>query len=79
MGYELTFKVELTGVEGTYLQGMVCEVEVNELCDDQSEPEGYDVSMTSMLDTNQGSEAKEVLGYDDELSAFLKVIHKCLK
>jgi len=37
MGYELTFKVELTGVEGTYLEGLKCEVEIEELCDDSTD------------------------------------------
>jgi len=34
MGYELSFKVELTGCKGTYLEGLKCEVEVEEMCDD---------------------------------------------
>jgi len=51
MGYELTFKAVLTGVEKTYLQGMECELELEEICDDGSGPEGYDISMTTMLDT----------------------------
>ena len=51
MGYELTFKAVLTGVENTYLEGMECELEIEEFCDDGSDPEGWDISMTTMLDT----------------------------
>lgn len=55
MGYELTFKAELEGVEDTYLQGSKCELEITELCDDADEPEGYDISMVTLLDTSQGT------------------------
>ena len=37
MGYELTFKAEFTGLEGTYLDGLKCEVEIEELCDDSTD------------------------------------------
>ena len=40
MGYELTFKAVLTGAENTFLQGMECELEIEEFCDDGSDPEG---------------------------------------
>ena len=52
MGYELTFKAELEGVQDTYLQGAKCELEINELCDDADEPESCDISMTTLLDTS---------------------------
>jgi hypothetical protein len=52
MGYEITFEVELTGVEGTYLDGMKCNLKIEELCDDGSEPADFKISMTTMLDTN---------------------------
>ena len=72
MGYELTFKAEMTGKADTYLQGMKCTLEIEELCDDSNEPAGYDISVTEMLDTNQGAVAKEVVGYDDECEVFCK-------
>lgn len=43
MGYELTFKAELEGVQDTYMQGSKCELEIQELCDDADEPEGYEI------------------------------------
>ena len=79
MGYELSFKVELTGCAGTYLEGMICEVEVEEMCDDQGDPDSTDVNMTKLLDTSQGAVAKEVLGCSDGLDKFLSAIHKALK
>ena len=30
---------------------MECELEIEEFCDDGSDPEGYDIQMTTMLDT----------------------------
>ena len=51
IGYELTLKCELTGVEETYMEGMKCNVEIEELCDDSVEPAGYNFSVTTMLDT----------------------------
>ena len=72
MGYELTFKAELTGMKDTYLEGMKCTLEIEELCDDSNEPAGYEISMTTMLDTNQGAVAKDVVGYDDECVKFCK-------
>lgn len=52
IGYELNIKVELNGVENTYFQDFVCEVDIEELCDDGGEPDSAKVSMTKMLDTN---------------------------
>ena len=78
MGYELTFKAVLTGVENTYLQGMECELEIEELCDDGGDPEGYDISVTTVLDTQQGSVAKEVVGYSNDCDVFTKEIRRVL-
>ena len=55
MGYEISFKCELTGVEKTYMEGMNCTVEIEELCDDSIEPAGYEFSVIKLLDTEQGS------------------------
>jgi len=78
MGFELSFKAEMTGVAGTYLEGMKCEAEIEELCDDSTDCDGVDINMTTMLDTNQGDIAKQVLGYDNQLDKLCKVIHKAL-
>ena len=51
MGFELTFKATLTGVEDTYLQGMNCSLKIEELMDDGNEPEGFEISMNTLLDT----------------------------
>lgn len=51
MGYELTFKCQLTGVEKTYMEGMTCTVEIEELCDDSIEPAGYEFNVDKLLDT----------------------------
>ena len=79
MGFELSFKATLTGVENTYLQGMSCTLEIEELCDDGGEPESFEISMTEMLDTQQGSVAKEVVGHDDNCMKFCKEICKVLR
>jgi hypothetical protein len=56
----------MTGMENTYLDGLECEVEIDELCDDSETPEGEcKISMTKILDTTQGSVAKDVIGYDN--------------
>ena len=78
MGYEITFEVELTGIEGTYLDGMKCNLKIEELCDDGSEPADFKISMTTMLDTNQGAVAKEVVGYDNDCDIFCKEFRKLL-
>ena len=67
MGYELNFKAVMHGVAGTYLEDLEFTVEVEEFCDDGSDPEGADIAMVKMLDTNQGSVAKEIIGYDSQL------------
>lgn len=79
MGYELDLKIELTGVDETYFQDFVCEVEITELCDDQSDPESVNVTMQKMLDTNQAQVAKEVIGHSNDCDKLLKVIHSVLK
>jgi hypothetical protein len=79
MGFELSFRAMLTGVEQTYLDGMVCTLEIKELCDDGGEPEECKITMDTMLDTNQGGVAKEVVGYDDDCSVFCKEVVKALR
>ena len=79
MGYELNITAELTGVEKTYLEGLVVEVEVEELCDDSPEPASFDISVTKLLDTEQGAQAKDVLGYDNDLDVYCKALSKALK
>jgi len=79
MGYELTIKAEFTGENETYLEGMKCEVEVEEMCDDQGDPESFKINVISCLDTNQGAVAKEVLGYDNQFDLLCSALHKCLK
>ena len=54
VGYELTLKVELTGVKDTYLEGMKCCVELQDFCDD-GDLAACKIEMNSMLDTNQGT------------------------
>lgn len=51
MGYELTFTAELCGVENTYMDGMSCDLKIEELCDDGSDIAGYKISMNYLLDT----------------------------
>lgn len=61
------------------MEGMKCNVEIEELCDDSVEPAGYNFSVTTMLDTEQGSQAKDILGYDNELEGFCSEIAKVMK
>lgn len=79
MGYELSITAELTGVEGTYMEGCTVDVEIEELCDDSTEPANSDLSVTKLLDTEQGSQAKDMLGYDNEMDVYCKEITKLLK
>lgn len=79
MGFELTFKATLTGVENTYLQGMNCSLKIEELMDDGNEPEGFEISMNTLLDTQQGTVAKEVVGYSDNCMKFCKEVVKVLR
>ena len=79
MGYELTFKLELSGVDETYFQDFQCVVEVTELCDDGGDPEDVGVEMVKMLDTDQSGVAKDVIGYGNACDKLLKIIHKLLK
>jgi len=72
MGYEINFEAELTGVKDTYLEGMICTLKIEELCDDGSEPADFNISMTTMLDTNQGAVAKDVVGFENECDIFCK-------
>lgn len=78
MGYELTLAVSLEGVEGTYLQGMACELEVEELVEYQNEPDSFNFEVTTLLDTEQGAQAKECIGYDNECDLFCTVIRRIL-
>lgn len=79
MGYELSITAELTGVAGTYMEGCVVDVEFEELCDDSTEPAAADISVQKLLDTEQGSQAKDMLGYDNEMDVYCKEISKVLK
>jgi hypothetical protein len=79
MGYELSITAELTGVQGTYMEGCVVDVEFEELCDDSTEPAAADLSVQKLLDTEQGSQAKDMLGYDNEMDVYCKEISKRLK
>jgi hypothetical protein len=67
MGYDLSFTAEMTGVEATYMQGCTVDVEIEELCDDSTEPGNFDISVVKLDDTEQGSQAKDMLGYDNDL------------
>jgi hypothetical protein len=67
MGYDLSITAELTGVNGTYMEGCTVDVEIEELCDDSTEPGNFDISVTKLLDTEQGSQAKDLLGYENNL------------
>lgn len=78
MGYELTLRASLEGVEGTYLQGMTCEVEVEELVEYQNEPDSFDFEVKTLLDTEQGTQAKKCIGYDDECDVFCGEIRRIL-
>lgn len=42
MGYELTLKVELVGVEGTFLEGLEATLEVEGLVEYDNEPDSFD-------------------------------------
>ena len=57
---------------------MECELEIEEFCDDGSDPEGYDIQMTTMLDTQQGSVAKDVVGWNDECKVFCTELRRVL-
>lgn len=78
MGYELTLSVTLEGVEGTYLQGMTCELEVEELVEYQNEPDSFSFEVTTLLDTEQGAQAKECIGYDNDCDVFCTEIRRIL-
>ena len=66
MGYELTIKVDLEGVENTYLDGLTCQLEIEGLVEYQNEPDGFEFEVQKLLDTEQGTQAKKCIGYDDE-------------
>lgn len=51
MGHELTFTVQLEGIEETFLDGIKCEVHIEELCDDTHEVERADFEIKGMKDT----------------------------
>lgn len=77
MGYELNFKLELTGLY--YLDGLLCTINIEEFCDDQGDPESATISITKLQDTNQGLVAKEVLKYDNSCKELCVALHKSLK
>lgn len=78
MGYELTLKVELEGVEGTYLEGLSCDLEVEELVEYQNEPDSFEFQVNKLLDTEQGTQAKVCIGYDNECEGFCTEIRRVL-
>lgn len=51
MGYELTIKVDLEGVENTYLDGLTCQLEIEGLVEYQNEPDGFEFEVQKLLDT----------------------------
>ena len=51
MGYELDFTAEFEGVENTYLQGMTCNLQISNLCDDGSDPSDFKFSVLTLLYT----------------------------
>lgn len=61
------------------MEGMTCTVEIEELCDDSIEPAGFEFNVEKLLDTEQGSQAKDILGYDDDLKGFCSELAKVLK
>ena len=55
MGYEINIKVELEGVENTYLDGMACQLEIEGLVEYQNEPDSFEFEVQKLLDTEQGT------------------------
>ena len=77
MGYELNMKLQLEGANDTFLEGLICEVTIEELCDDSSDPEDFGIDMKKMLDTEQAAQAKKLLGSNGD--KFCKVLTEALK
>lgn len=57
---------------------MDCTLEIEEICDDGSGPEEFNIEMKTMLDTNQGAVAKEVIGYEDNCKILCNELRKVL-
>ena len=55
MGYEINIKVELEGVENTYLDGVACQLEIEGLVEYQNEPDSFEFEVQKLLDTEQGT------------------------
>ena len=58
---------------------MKCSVNLEELCDDGSDITEHSIEMINMLDTNQGVEAKELIGYHNDCDVLCKELHAILK
>lgn len=78
MGYELTVRVALEGVEGTFLEGLSCELQVEELVEYQNEPDSFDFEVKKLLDTEQGTQAKKCIGHDNECDVFCAEMRRIL-
>jgi len=78
MGYELELKVELEGLENTYLEGLTCNLEIEGLVEYQNEPDAFEIEVLKLLDTEQGSQAKLCIGYDDECERFCTTLRQIL-
>ena len=79
MGYELDLKLQLEGMKDTFLDGLVCELKLEEFLDDGSEPSDFSISVEKLLDTEQGSQAKACVGYKDNCSKICKKLREVLK
>ena len=78
MGYEINIKVELEGVENTYLDGMACQLEIEGLVEYQNEPDSFEFEVQKLLDTEQGTQSKKCIGYDNECEFFCAQIRRTL-
>ena len=79
MGYELNMRVQLDGLKDTYLEGLTCELELEEFLDDGSEPADCSIDMKKLLDTEQGTQAKKCVGFNDSCSVFCSKMREVLK
>ena len=78
MGYELTIKVEMEGLENTYLDGLTCQLEVEGLVEYQNEPDSFMFEVQKLLDTEQGTQSKKCIGYDNECEHFCSTLRRIL-
>ena len=79
MGYELTLKAELVGVEGTYLEGLEATLEIEGLVEYENEPDSYDFEVQKLLDTEQGIQAKKCIGHDSECDKYCVALRAILR